>query len=576
MKKRFQSSAQGVCVPSRKGFPVMHRAGVALAGALLPWAAAAAPQAPTATELMDWAQVQLATFFPGVQPDVTGEGFVFRGPYSTGHFMGVAGSTVYVLGPATGGQLLSVGTLEDLACAVKPASCQPSDAVNLVNAYLAKVDAMHAADITSGAVVQPLLDACYLNSGMTRAAEMTRLDDDAGARAATNRKRGSMRRNAQILAERHMINPDGSARREIDVRYEQVYADGVVQSTTERFIQGSSAGTKTAVGACATPQVSQQLRSLGNQRVVGTSVTAISYLFDRYKLADGTPQASAARVYRNEIRFNIVDPGQHATYATISGPGIVGSAYKMISPRLLRSAPEFAGKVGNYVDWSDSETFKACRHATNANMYADAPEADCTVHGAVSNVWRATDTKPATVDAIFATFGFQAGGEYTIKVYNDDGWKTVNGQARKTPLATYTARLNRLPASAAELAAMGTSAYPSSSLSKTPVEIAAMVRSKAGGSLVATEVGKAKVNSVPLPWVHVFYFSQGTTSASTQSNFYPASRFNPGIAPAIGATSTTLDIPAAPAAMARPTYSEVGLIWDDLNGFSVRHITAFD
>lgn len=552
----------------------MRRAGVALAGALLPWAAAAAPQAPTATELMDWAQVQLSTYFPGVRPDVTGEGFVFRGPYSTGHFMGVAGSTVYVLGPATGGQLLSVGTLEDLACAVKPASCQPSDAVALVNAYLAKVDAAHAADITSSAPVQPLIDACYLNSGLTRAAELARLDDDPSARAFINRKRGSMRRNAEVLAERHMINPDGSARREIDVRYELVYADGVVQSTTERFIQGSSAGTRTAVGACAAPQVSQELRSLGNQRIVGTSVTGISFLIDRYKLADGTP-LNPARLYRSEIRFNIVDPGGHATYATVSGPGIVGSAYKMISPRLLRSAPEFTGKVGNFVDWNDAETFKACRNPTDSN-YADASIADCTTNGAVSNVWRATNANPATMDAAFATYGFQAGGEYTIKIYNDDGWKTVNGQANKTPLATYTARLNRLPAHAAELAAMGTSAYPSVNLSKTPDQLATVARSRTGSSLIATEVAKAKENGASLPWMSLYYFAQGTTLASTVSNFYPASRFNPGTTPAVGASSTTLDIPAPPAAMVRPTYSELGMVWDDLSGFSVRHITTFE
>lgn len=575
MKKCFLVFPHNVSAASRRVSPVMRRTGVALLCALMPWAAAAAPQPPTATELMDWAQAQLSTYFPGVQPDVAGDGFVFRGPYPTGHFMGVAGTTVYVMGPATGGQLLPVGTLDDLACAVKPASCQPSDAVNLVNAYLARVDAMHATDITSSAVVQPLLDACYLNSGMSRTAEMTGLDNSASARASLNRKRGSSRRNAEILAERHMINPDGSARREIDVRYELVYADGAVQTTTERLIQGSSAGTKTAVGACATPQVSQELRSLGNQRIVGTSVTSISFLLDRYKLVDGTPLTTAARQYRSEIRFNILDPGGHATYATISGPGIVGSAYKMVSPRLLRSAPEFVGKIGNFVDWSDTDTFKACRNPTDSN-YADAAVADCTTNGAASNVWRATNTTPATVDASFATYGFQAGGQYTIKVYNDDGWKTVNGQANKTPLATYTTRLNRLPASAAELAAMGTSAYPSSSFSKTPVEIAAMVRAKAAGSLGATEVRKAMVSSASLPWTNVYYFVQGATAASTASNFYPASRFNPGITPAVGATTTTLDISAGPAAMTLPTYGEVGMVWDDLSGFSVRGVLTFE
>ena len=98
-------------------------------------AAAAAPQVPTATELMDWAQAHLAEHFPGTQPDRAGEGFVFRGPYASGNFLGVADGTVYVMGPVTGGQLMPVGTLADMACTIKPASCQSSDALAFETSY---------------------------------------------------------------------------------------------------------------------------------------------------------------------------------------------------------------------------------------------------------------------------------------------------------------------------------------------------------------------------------------------------------------------------------------------------------
>ncbi len=152
-------------------------------------------------------------------------------------FRGV-GAYGYALGPPTGGQLLALGTLTDFACTVKPASCQPSDALALVNAHLAQIDAMNAAEITS-ATVRPFYDGCYLNSGRNLDAEMSRLDTDSLVRASANRKRGSNRRNAEILEERFGINPDGSDRREMDVRYELVYADGMVIDE----VQSSPSGT---------------------------------------------------------------------------------------------------------------------------------------------------------------------------------------------------------------------------------------------------------------------------------------------------------------------------------------------
>lgn len=571
-----RSSPTPTLCPPRLGRPATRTRLAALgAAALLPLYASAAPQPPTATELMDWAQAKLSSFFPGQLTDVSGEGFVFRGPYSTGNFIGVSAGTVYAMGPATEGQLLALGTLQELACVVKPASCGPSDAQALLDDYLARWTALYAGEVTAGSAFAPFLDGCFMHSGRNRALEIGRFDTDPAVRASANRKRGSTRRNAEVLAERFRINPDGSDRREMDVRYDIVYTDGTVETTRETVIQGSSAGVRTPLGVCGTPQASQQLRSFGNRRIVGTSVSALTILQDRYRLSDGAPQANGPRLYRNEIRFNVSDPGNVATYATISGPGIVGSAYKLISPRLLRSAPEFAGKVGNFVDWEDADTFKACRNA-NDNNYADAALANCVVNGAVGNNWRAQGIDPAQVDAAFAGYGFAAGGEYTIKVYADDGWKTVNGQAVRTPIATYTTRLAKLPSSAAAMAAGTAGRYGISTLSKTPGELAALTRSRSSDTLQFTEATKAQVDGHALPWVSVYFFAQGRTAASTSNNYYPASRYNPATVPASGANKAVLPIPAAPAAMTQATYGEFGSTWGDLSGFSVRHMVTFD
>ena len=77
----------------------------------------------TAEELMNWAQSSLPDFFPGALNTVSGNGFVFRGPYANGNFVGVADSMVYVMGPVWGSQLVPVGTLDSLVCVVKPAGC---------------------------------------------------------------------------------------------------------------------------------------------------------------------------------------------------------------------------------------------------------------------------------------------------------------------------------------------------------------------------------------------------------------------------------------------------------------------
>jgi uncharacterized protein (DUF1800 family) len=73
------------------------------------------PPLPSATELLDWAESRYSALFPGHQPDLTAPPYVYRFYPTTGHYLGVAGSDVYLLGPASGDALLRVGSIADFA-----------------------------------------------------------------------------------------------------------------------------------------------------------------------------------------------------------------------------------------------------------------------------------------------------------------------------------------------------------------------------------------------------------------------------------------------------------------------------
>ena len=64
----------------------------------------------------------------------------------------------------------------------------------------------------------------------------------------------------------------------------------------------------------------------------------------------------------------------------------------------------------------------------------------------------------AAVDAALTSLGLDtAGTEVTFALYADDGWKTVNGQQGKTPIATYKVKLKN---AAYPLAQLSTESYP--------------------------------------------------------------------------------------------------------------------
>jgi len=252
-------------------------------------------------------------------------------------------------------------------------------------------------------------------------------------------------------------------------------------------------------------------------------------------------------------------------------PACQSGACKLVSPRLLATAPEFAGKPGNSLDPVPEDAFRICWTAGSAGL-ADAAVADCTQNGAEINAVRVQNTDAAALDRAFAALGFAAGGTYTLQVYADDGWKTVNGQAGKTPIATYQARLAALPESAAALATGTTANYPDVTLSLTPVQLATALRTKAAAALQATVVKPAKA-STPLRLESGYLFEQGRVSAAAA---YPNIRVNRSTYPASNATPYSANIGVPPQKLEVPTLAELGVTYSDLRGRSISTVLSFD
>ncbi|MEO8187305.1 MAG: hypothetical protein ABI580_08085, partial [Burkholderiaceae bacterium] len=168
------------------------------------------------------------------------------------------------------------------------------------------------------------------------------------------------------------------------MQFDVTYADGSVERSLATLISGSSFGT---VG-CATPQNSSVLRNLGNQQVVRIEARARNIREENYSLA-GAPLVPLV-TYRNDVQMFVRDPMGNSTYIIVSGPGPAGAggqpfSLKLISPRLLRAAPELAGKNGNFLNWEDDETFRFCRIVGPTVPVAEV--ADCVGQGATGNNW---------------------------------------------------------------------------------------------------------------------------------------------------------------------------------------------
>ena len=89
------------------------------------WLLAPAPhaRAPSASELMNWAERSFAQIFPAGPATQVLTPYTYRYYPQTGHYLGVAADAVYVFGPITGNTLMAVGTLPGFSCQVYPGDC---------------------------------------------------------------------------------------------------------------------------------------------------------------------------------------------------------------------------------------------------------------------------------------------------------------------------------------------------------------------------------------------------------------------------------------------------------------------
>ena len=461
----------------------------------------------------------------------------------------------------------------------------PPTALEQVKAFLALFDASLANSFPGTGVSRAAFtDSCYLEDGTTKAVSIALFDQDRVLSGEQNKFRiGSTRTNVQVLAERNITNPDGSKRREVDVQYDVNYLDGTKFSDSNpalvtTLIAGSSAGSVMVPGTvCSTPESGTNLRFFGNRAVVSAIVRPFNERYERYNLATGMPLASAVD-YNKWVQFRITDNSNFAKYVIVKGPGLPAAGYKMVSPRIQRDDPLFAGKRGNFVNWLDTDNFRICRNSLNGGNGRDGALADCVGFGAAGNNQGVFNRPADLADSEFAALNFVAGGSYTFAVHNDDGWKTINGQASQTPIATYTRVLRRLPYSAVALAGAGPGSdlYPHITSSKTPVELAAIFRSKLADT---TNLSWTALGTMPDGAKYGFGFvcSFEDGPANMALNFWPRSRQFQCVYPANGALSTAnFPIPAAAAVLVEPRYAEIGVDYANRNSGFVGSKVSFE
>lgn len=461
----------------------------------------------------------------------------------------------------------------------------PPTTLQQVTSFLASADALWATAVPdSGAKRLSLSDDCNKNDGGTKAYFIA--DIDANLQDTLERdayRIGETRTNIRILAERDITNPDGSKRKEVDVQYDVNYKDGSVSPANPAdpvtLISGSSAGTS----GCSTPQVSDSWRFFGNQRLVSIDVRPRNQRDERYSIATGAPLATPVN-YRRDVQFIVADPMGNADYVIVSGPGPTGAAgepfsLKFISPRLLRSAPELAGKNGNFLNWLDDDGFRFCR-ITGSSVPVTSV-ADCVGQGATGNNWGWTTGVPnATADAGFEGQGWVAGGSYTFDVYKDDGWKTVNGHVGKTPIATYTTTLKRLPYTFVEMAGTGVNAdkFPRISFGGlTPAQVQANVVGTTSTAMNLSWNAPAALSD-GRQW-RLFsgteYF-EGPKTGNAPGLLFPGYRVFSDWWPGSTATSVN-DVLATPklSEMSSKTYAEFSLTYNDRDDGRIISLVRF-
>jgi hypothetical protein len=460
--------------------------------------------------------------------------------------------------------------------------------------FLQGFDAELASFKNTGAAYYALYDGCYLHDGYNKNDRVSAFDAETNKTGRFGLSLGSTRAKTTVtvLAERTATNGDMTQRREIDIQYSIEYTDGSRdQTATQTIISGSSAGSTNADGTpCTAPENKAQWRFYGNRKKVDFDMTATNEVNRRFLLSNGSA-ASPTTAFNNFISISLRDPANVATYYTVEGPGIRNSSTGQtgaiigISPRVLRSAPEFAGKVGNAVDWRDTDSFRFCRASPTSGFLAFAPNANCPTSGAVSSAFGSFDNPTAiAADTNFNSYTFAIGQQYTIRIYNDAGWKTVGGYASRTPIITMTHTLGAVPYSAAAL--QTGSKFPSPQITvtstvstpTTPAILAEILRNKS--AFVAQTSWTAPNGNFPdgkfagLSGMNLFI--QGPTSAAVEPATWPRSRNFYPYYPLIGTTSLNINQPALNPAMNAVTFGQLEWVYSSRNGNFVTQLVTFN
>lgn len=471
----------------------------------------------------------------------------------------VAGAVIALVACGGGG--------DDTTTTPPPEPKPAATTAELVQDYVKATEAVVAQQMpASGTDRFSLVDACYLGNGSTK----DMLVSGWSATQAQNNayQVGRKMANVQVLAERKTTNADGSVRHEVDISYDEQYKDGTgTTGLSETLVAGSTSGT------CATPQKGDALRALGNRRVASVGLLSRNRLDVRRQLANGQPHAQRPFALRREVLLSITDPAKVATYAVVSwtsGSGATNSL-KFLSPRIARDAPEMQGLAGN-ASYSDGDRFRHCPSNANDNE-TNAATADCTKHGVTGDTWgwnfplnnntpAATDL--AAADAGFASLGLdKAGAEVSFALYADDGWKSVNGQQGKTPVATYKVKLRNASYPFAQLPL---SSYPMFT-TIAPEESAIAAAFRAGGGTATAELQTAQppTGGSPLAAPTLYSFRQGPKNASANG---PATVRTTSLTGTVAGDGKKATIPfgGTPDGASATTYGEFGLTYADRNG----------
>ena len=460
----------------------------------------------------------------------------------------------------------------------------------------AKVDNLFKTAVPATSVqAQSLNDGCFLGNGFTKAMNTTAIDADIALYTGSNAFRvSSTRTNVRVIAERNITNADGSARKEIDTLYDISYTDGSTDKDAENtMVTGSTAGL------CATPQNSAEWRFLGNQRILSVNVRARNERGEQYSRVNGAPLTNAA-TYFNGLQFNVSDPQGKATYAVVTGPGtatVSGVAtpfsIKLLSTRLLKDDPLLAGKNNNFTNYTPEDTFRICRTPStlvgNPNNLLPASATDCSLGASGSSRGRtlnvtttgADATQIANADIAFASDGFVVGGTYTFKIYNDDGWKTVNGEANKTPIATYTAVNESLPYTFAQM--VGTNGLTDHKFQKlafgsqSPAQLAAALSSGVPSSLALTwNLPAMQADGRVFRFTELGEFFQGSKTSNIAPAFWPSERYyKPSYVPSTATAANGVAISPAPATILNKSYADFSLTYSDRKNSRIYSYVSF-